>query len=53
MTVMRAGAMKAAMATMWAMVTATKLAGKEEGKGKGGKGTCNGNGNVGGRHQRG
>ena len=27
-----------AMATMWAMATAMRLVGKEEGKGKGGKG---------------
>ncbi len=29
-----------AMATMWAMATATRLAGDEEGKGKGSKGKC-------------
>ncbi len=30
------------MATMWAMATAMRLAGDKEGKGKGGKGKCDG-----------
>ncbi len=30
-------------ATMWAMATATRLVGNEEGKGKSGKGKCEGN----------
>jgi hypothetical protein len=46
---MRALAM--ATVTMWAMVTATRLAGNKEGKGKGGK--SNGDGNEGGGQQRG
>jgi hypothetical protein len=32
----------AATATMWAIAMATRLAGNKEGKGKGGKGKCNG-----------
>jgi hypothetical protein len=47
--VTRAAAM--AMATMWVMATVTRLVGNKEGKGKGGKGKCNGN--EGGGHQRG
>jgi hypothetical protein len=39
-----------AKATMWAMVMATRLAGDKEGKGKGGKGKCDGN--EGGKHWR-
>ncbi len=39
-----------AMATMWAMGMATRLAGKDKGKGEGGKGKCDGN--EGGGHQR-
>ncbi len=44
-------AMGRAKATMWMMVTATRLAGKEEGKGNGGR--DDGNGDEGGRQQRG
>ncbi len=46
-------AMATAMAkvTIWAMMTATKLVGDEEGKGKGGKG--NDDGNKGGGQGRG
>ncbi len=40
-TVTRAAMM--AMATMWAIVMAKRLAGNEEGKGKGGKGKFDGN----------
>jgi hypothetical protein len=40
MTVMRAAT--TAMATMWAMATGMRLVGNEEGKGKGGKGKCDG-----------
>ncbi len=39
--VMRAVAM--AMVTMWAMATATRLAGNKEEKAEGSKGKCNGN----------
>jgi hypothetical protein len=39
-----------AMATIWAMGTATRLAGYEEGKGAGGKGKCEGN-ETGGRQR--
>ncbi len=39
-TVTRAAA--PAMPTMWAMATATRLAGDDERKGKSGKGKCNG-----------
>ncbi len=49
--VMRAAAAATAMATMWAMATATRLAGNREGKGMDGKGKCNGN--EGGGQQRG
>ncbi len=48
-TVMRVATM--ATATMWETEMATRLAGNKEGKGKGGKGKCNGN--EGDWHQRG
>jgi hypothetical protein len=32
-----------AMATTWAMVTVTRLAGNKKGKGEGSKGKCDGN----------
>ncbi len=48
---MRSMATVTVMAPTWAMVTAMRLAGNTEGKGKGGKG--NGNGDEGGGQQRG